>query len=142
MDSRSAVVKLDWAHAAILAGRLCLSAIFLISGVGKVTSPEATIAEIQSAGLPFPALGLVLAAGIELLCGAALFVGFKVRWAASILAAFTVATAIFFHSSFADPNQLTHFLKNIAITGGLLYVIALGSDTGRWHELGAQPGGR
>jgi putative oxidoreductase len=75
---RSAVLKLDWSHAPTLAGRLCLSAVFLVSGVGKVTSPAATIVEIRSAGLPFPALGLVLAMGIELLCGAALLVGLKV----------------------------------------------------------------
>lgn len=132
MVSRSAEIKLDWTHAATLVGRLCISAIFLISGVGKLTAPAATVAEIESVGLPFPELGLVLAVAIELLCGAALLAGFQVRWAAGILGAFTVATAIFFHSAFADPNQFTHFLKNVAITGGLLHVIVLGNDTGRW----------
>jgi putative oxidoreductase len=64
-----------------------------------------------------------------LLCGVALLAGFRVRWAASILASFTVATV--FHSNFADPNQFTHFLKNVAMTGGLLYVIVPGSYAGR-----------
>lgn len=131
MVSRSQTIAFDWTHAATLAGRACLSAIFLISGLGKLMAPEATVAGIASVGLPFPDLGLALAVGIELLCGAALLVGFRVRWAASILAAFTVVTAIFFHSSFADPNQFTHFLKNVAITGGLLHAIVLQRDTGR-----------
>lgn len=131
MVSTTATARFDWTHATALAGRVCLSAIFLISGVGKLTSPQATIDAIASVGLPFPGLGLVLAIGVELLCGAALAIGFKVRWAAGLLAAFTVITAVFFHSAFADPNQFTHFLKNIAITGGLLYVIAPGKYAGR-----------
>ena len=131
MVSNSTTVKLDWTYTTTLVGRLCLSAIFLISGVGKLTAPATTIAEIESIGLPFPSLGLALAVGIELICGGALLAGFKVRWAASILAAFTVVTAIFFHSAFADPNQFTHFLKNVAIAGGLLYVVVLGNDSAR-----------
>jgi putative oxidoreductase len=127
MVSSTAAIRLDWTHTAMLVGRLCISAIFLFSGVGKLMAPAATIAGIQSVGLPFPELGLALAVGVELLCGAALLTGFKVRWAASILAAFSIATAIFFHSAFADPNQVTHFLKNVAITGGLLHVIVLGA---------------
>jgi putative oxidoreductase len=122
----SAAFKLDWTDVATLVGRLCISALFLISGVGKLLAPEATITAIESAGLPLPSLGLALAIGVELLGGGALLLGLKVRWAASILAAFTVATAIFFHSAFADPTQFTHFLKNVAITGGLLHVIVLG----------------
>ena len=118
MVSERVVVKLNWVRAGTVVGRLCLSAIFLFSGVGKLVSPEGTIAEIASVGLPFPELGFALAAGIELMGGTALLAGFKVRWAAGILAALTVAAAIFFHSNFADPNQLTHFLKNIAMAGG------------------------
>jgi putative oxidoreductase len=128
--SRSAIIKIDWTYATTLVARMCLSTIFLISGLGKLLSPAATIAEIQAAGLPFPELGLGLAAGIELLGGTAVLTGFKLRWAAGILAAFTVVTAIFFHSSFADPNQLMHFLKNVAIAGGLLHVTVATRETG------------
>ena len=92
---RSALVNFDWTYAATLVARLCLSAVFLISGLGKLLSPAATIAEIAAVGLPLPELGLALAAGIELLGGTALLAGFKVSWAAGILAAFSVATAIF-----------------------------------------------
>jgi putative oxidoreductase len=121
-----ATTKPDWTHAATLIGRVCISAIFLISGAEKLLAPAATVAEIRAVGLPLPELGLVLAVSIELLCGAALLAGFRVQWSASVLAIFTVLTAIFFHSALADPNQFTHFLKNIAIAGGLLHVIVLG----------------
>jgi putative oxidoreductase len=128
MVSNVTAIRFDWTHATAIVGRVCLSAIFLISGTGKLVSPAATVAAIESVGLPFAEFGLALAVGIELLCGAALLAGFKVRWAAGILAAFSVTTAISFHSAFADPNQFTHFLKNIAITGGLLFVIVSGRD--------------
>lgn len=112
-----------------LTGRLCLSAIFLISGVGKLMSPAAVVAEIESVGLPFPWLGLAIAVAIELLGGVALVAGYAVRWSAGILAAFTLVAGLIFHSNFADQNQFTHFLKNVAITGGLLQVIVLGKIT-------------
>ena len=111
------------------AGRLCLSAIFLISGVGKLRSPAAVVAEIESASLPFPWFGLWMAIAIELLGGVALVAGSGVRWAAALLAMFTLVAGLIFHSGFADQNQFTHFLKNVAIIGGLLQVIALGTIT-------------
>ena len=41
----------------------------------------------------------------------------------------TVAAALGFHHDLADQNQLIHFLKNIAITGGLLQVVAFGAGS-------------
>jgi len=131
MISTSPPRTIEWAHATTFVGRICLSAIFLFSGIGKVFAPAATIDAIESVGLPLPSIGYALAIGIEVLGGVALLAGYKLRWTAGILAAFTFTTAILFHSTFADPNQLTHFLKNIAITGGFLYVIALGNEGGR-----------
>jgi putative oxidoreductase len=59
--------------------------------------------------------------------GLALMAGFQTRLTATVLAVFTLATAILFHNNMADQNQMIHFLKNIAITGGLLQVIAFGA---------------
>ena len=59
--------------------------------------------------------------------GLALLLGFQTRLAATTLAIFTLATAVLFHNNMADQNQMIHFLKNIAITGGLLQVIAFGA---------------
>jgi putative oxidoreductase len=52
------------------------------------------------------------------------------RIAAAGLALYCLATALGFHTAFADPNQMVHFLKNLAMAGGLLQVVAFGS--GRW----------
>ena len=108
-------------------GRALLSAIFLASVVGKLQAPAGTIGYIASSGLPFPEFAYTLAVLIELLGGLALIVGFQTRIAAGALAIFSLATAIGFHSNFADLNQFIHFFKNVAITGGLLQVVAFGA---------------
>lgn len=44
-----------------------------------------------------------------------------------MLALFCLATAAFFHTNFADPNQIFHFIKNLVMTGGLLQVVNYGA---------------
>ena len=111
-------------------GRLLLALIFVMSGLSKIAMPADTIAYIQSAGAPFAPAAFAVAVVVEVIGGLALLVGFQTRLAAAVLAIFTLAAAILFHSNMADQNQMIHFLKNIAITGGLLQVIAFGS--GSW----------
>ena len=108
-------------------GRVLLSAIFLASVVGKIQEPAGTIGYIASAGLPFPQLGYALAVLIELVGGLALLVGYRTRIAAGALAIFSLAAAAGFHSNLSDLNEFVHFFKNVAITGGLLQVVAFGA---------------
>lgn len=105
-------------------GRVLLATIFVFSGVGKVMAPEATIGYIASTGLPFATLAFAGAVAVELGGGLALAFGFKTRIVAAVLAAFSVVTALAFHNNFGDQNQLIHFLKNLAMAGGLLQVVA------------------
>jgi putative oxidoreductase len=108
-------------------GRVLLAVLFVMSGISKLTDPAGTIGYIQSAGLPLPNIAYGIALTVELLGGILLIVGYRTRLVALILAAFTVAAAIGFHAHFADQNQMIHFMKNIAITGGLLQVVAFGA---------------
>ena len=108
-------------------GRLLMAAIFLFSGLGKVMDPAGTVAYIQSAGLPQPQVAFVVTVMVELLGGLALLSGFHARAAALVLALFSIAAALNFHTNFADQNQLIHFLKNLAMAGGLLQVYAFGA---------------
>ncbi len=110
-----------------LAGRILLSAIFLLSGISKISAPAVTLAYISSVGLPFAHLGLAIAIFVELVGGVALVLGYRTRLVAGVLALFTVATALAFHSNLADQNQFFHFFKNIAMAGGLLQVVAYGA---------------
>jgi putative oxidoreductase len=107
-------------------GRFLIAVIFLLSGVGKIFAPEATQGYIAAAGLPLPVVGYAIALLAEVGGGLLLLLGYQTRYAALGLAIFTVATAIGFHHNFADQNQMIHFLKNLAITGGLLQIFAFG----------------
>jgi putative oxidoreductase len=109
------------------AGRLLLSILFLLSGLSKLAAPAATSGYIASAGLPFPLLGYVVALGVELGGGLLLLTGFHTRIAAAVVAAFTIAAGLAFHNNFADQNEMIHFLKNVALAGGLLQVVAFGA---------------
>jgi putative oxidoreductase len=82
---------------------------------------------IASAGLPLPVAAYVIAIIVEIGGSILLIVGFKARWIALGLAIFSVATALSFHYNFADPNQQMHLLKNIAMAGCLLQVVAFGA---------------
>ena len=112
---------------AALVGRIFIAVLFLLSGLGKVAAPAATQGYISAMGLPAPVLAYFGSTAVELIGGVLLIVGFRVRAVAVGMAVFTLLTAVFFHRDFADQNQMIHFLKNIAIVGGLLQVAAFGA---------------
>lgn len=114
-----------------LVGRLLLAQIFILSGYAKITGFAGTVAYINSKGLPFASVAAGLAILVELGGGLLLIAGWKTRWAAAALALFCVAAALLFHNYWAVPpdmmqNQMIHFMKNLVMTGGLLYVVAYG----------------
>jgi putative oxidoreductase len=113
-----------------LAGRVLISALFLLSGFGKVAAPTATIEYIEAAGLMLPSVGFAIAVAVEIGAGTALLLGYRARLAASLMAVFSIGAALGFHRNFSDMNQFVHFMKNVAIAGGLLQIAAFG--TGRF----------
>ena len=118
--------SLTSANVAAVLGRVLISAIFVLSGLSKLTAAAGTIGYIEAAGLPLAPVALAVAIAIEVLGGLALIIGFKTRWVAAALALFSVVTALAFHSNLADQNQFIHFFKNIAMAGGLLQIVAFG----------------
>lgn len=107
-----------------LAGRIGLAVVFLIGGVGKIVGYASTQGYMESYGVPGLLLPLVIV--LEIGGAAGLIVGWKTRWFALALAAFTVLTALLFHFDFGDSLQKILFLKNIAIAGGLLVLCHAG----------------
>jgi putative oxidoreductase len=107
-------------------GRVLLSLIFLMSGFMKLTDRTGTIQYIQAAGLPLPSLDYLIALVCEIGGGLGILLGFKARLAAAVLFVFTLTAAFGFHSNFADPNMMIHFMKNVAIAGGFLLIVAFG----------------
>jgi len=110
-----------------LLGRLLIGLPFVFTGFGKLTAYGATTAYITAAGLPFPPLAWAIAVIVELGGGLLLVIGNQTRIVAGVMAVFVLATALSFHTHFADQNQLINFLKNLMITGGLLQIVAFGA---------------
>ena len=105
-------------------GRVLLSVLFLIEGVSKIYMQENVIMYMEDYGVP----GMLFMPAIilEILFPLFLIVGYKTRWAASIMALFTFAVAIIFHTDFSEGMQMMFFLKDLAIAGGFMIVVAYG----------------
>ncbi len=117
-----------------LVGRILLAAIFIISGFGKITGWDGTAAYMASKGLPMVPALLALTIAIELGGGILLAIGYKARWAALAIFLFTIPVTLVFHNFWAaDAAQVQmqqiNFLKNLAIMGGMLMVVAFGPGT-------------
>jgi len=111
-----------------LIGRILLSSIFILAGINKIGGYEGTQGYMQAMGVPGSLLPLVIL--LEVGAGAALLIGWRARIMALMLTAFCLIAAIIFHSNFADQMQMILFMKNLAISGGLLFVFAFGP--GAW----------
>src|ERR1700741_4079416 len=109
------------------AGRLMIGLPFAMSGLSKLGAYSATTGMISAVGLPVPPLAFAVSVAIELGGGLLLIVGYRARYVAAALALFSLATALSFHSNFADQNQMIHFLKNVMMAGGLLQIAAFGA---------------
>ena len=113
-------------HIVELLGRVFLSTLFLIEGVGKLFAQEQVITYMENYGVP--AILFVPAVALEILFPLLLIVGYKTRLSAIVLAAFTILLAVIFHTDFSNQMQLTQFLKNFAIAGGFLIIFVYGSN--------------
>jgi len=116
---------------ATLLGRLLLACLFLPAGIAKLGGFAGTVGYIASVGLPMPQVSAALALVVEIVGALALILGLGTRWAALVLALFTLAASVFFHAFWAAPEgqqlipQLL-FFKNIGVVGGLLILAAWG----------------
>ena len=108
-------------------GRILIGLPFAMSELSKLAAYSKTTAMIAAAGLPFPPLAFAVAVTVELGGGLLLVLGYRVRPVALVMAVFALATAVSFHSNFADQNQMIHFLKNVMLAGGLLQIVAFGA---------------
>lgn len=116
-----------------MAGRWGMASIFLVAGAMKITSYEPTSAYMASKGIPLVPIALVAAALLEIIAALALIVGWKTRLFSFLLFLFLIPTTYLFHDFWAvtDPVmqqlQLWAFLKNVAIAGGLLFILGAGA---------------
>jgi len=111
-----------------LAGRILISAMFLQAGLAKIGGYAGTQGYMEAMGVPGILLPLVIA--LEVLGAVAIIVGYRTRLAAVLLAGFTLFAGLLFHWAPGDQVQGLLFMKNVAITGGFLFLAARGA--GAW----------
>lgn len=107
-------------------GRVLLATIFLLSGLHKIADPAGTQQYMSAMGMPATGVFLVGAIVFELAGALSLILGYWTRVGATLLIVFMIPATAIFHTNFADQIQFIMFLKNLAMTGGLLYVLAYG----------------
>ncbi len=109
-----------------LLARLLMSSLFLWDGIGQLRNPGGTAQYFASVHVPAPAIAVWISIPVHLLGGLALLAGFYSRWAAALLVLVCLGTAFGVHLPAGDLDNMTHFYKNLVMTGGFLYVIAFG----------------
>lgn len=113
-------------------GRVLLALLFINAGYGKITGYTGTAGYMDAMGVPSILLPLVIL--LELGGGIALLLGYQTRFVSLLLAGFTLLAGILFHylpaagmEGMEAQNQMIHFMKNIAIAGGLLLLLGNGA---------------
>jgi len=115
-----------------LLGRILVSIVFLFSGLGKVMAFSMMTGVAASKHMPLPALMIGGAAAVEILGGLAVLTGFQAKPASWVLFLYLIPTTFLFHNFWTlqgmdRVDAQAHFLKNVAIMGGLLFIAAFGS---------------
>jgi putative oxidoreductase len=111
-------------HIVEFLGRVLLSTLFLVEGIGKISMQEDVIMYMEDYGVP--EILFVPAIILEILFPLLLIIGYRTKWAASVMALFTFTVAIIFHTNFSEGMQMMLFLKDIAIAGGFMIIIVYG----------------
>ena len=94
-------------HIVELIGRILLSALFLIEGIGKISMQEDVMMYMENYGIP--GILFIPAVILEILFPLLLIVGYKTKLAAFVMALFTFTVAIIFHTDFSKGMEMVFF---------------------------------
>ena len=109
----------------LLLGRVLLSAIFILSGLGKLPHFHDIAGMMAGKGIPMASVALVITLLIEIGGGLLVLTGYQAKYAALVMALWLIPVTLVFHHFWGIPgeqqqDQMVHFLKNVAVIGGLL----------------------
>jgi putative oxidoreductase len=136
MDKALEIQSTTFDNVVLLASRVLLAWIFVHEGVFLATNFASASTSMAKIGVP--TVALVATIGLQLIAGIAIAVGWHARLGAAALGLFCLATAILFHTNFANRNELLHFEKDLAIAGGM-FVLMLRGAGGYSVEAYAKP---
>jgi putative oxidoreductase len=130
--ARADGIATEWTDILLLVGRIFIGWLLFASGWHKLGNVEGTTAYFAGLGMSPAAFLAWFAIVAELVLGAALILGIATRYAAIatfvwVLVATAIAHRYWSYPPAAQNGQFNHFLKNVAIMGGTLYVLAVGA---------------
>ena len=115
----------NMADMALLFGRMLLSLLFLEEGIELTSHFDNALEAMAKLGVAAPIATATIV--VQLAAGLAIALGFTTRLAAFGLGLFCLLTALLFHTNFASHNELLHFEKDLAISGGMFVLIVAGA---------------
>lgn len=132
VDDNTMVHGAPWQSATAFIGRLLIAAIFLMSGIAKLTDTPGTVAHMTGMGIPYAETLAVVAGVAEVLGAVSLVFGLLTRFGAVGLILFMIPTTLIFHAFWNYEGaerlpQMVNFMKNVAIIGGLATLVAFGA---------------
>ena len=129
---------------ASVVGRVMLSGIFLLSAVGnKIPNFEDVANYMSSAGVPAPRFLLAGAIAFLIVGSVSLVLGLWARIGAGLLLVFLVLATYYFHAFWTLEGQEAaaqqiQFMKNAALMGAMLFVMANGPGRYSLDELASR----
>jgi putative oxidoreductase len=116
-------------------GRLLISLIFILAGIGKAADFPAAVATLQHLGIPAPETIIIISILFELIGGTLVLLGWYTHIGIYLLMIFLFPVTLIIHAFWRYQGaemalQLSNFLKNVTIYGGLLLLLSYGP--GRW----------
>lgn len=115
-----------------LAGRILISLIFIMSGLGKVFQFDGQVAYAASQGVPLASLAIIISIIAELAAAAMIVFGFKARLGAFILLLWMIPVSLMMHAfwNIEDPMaqqmNMIMFMKNLSMMGAMLLIMSFG----------------
>ncbi|WP_436926922.1 DoxX family protein [Halosimplex amylolyticum] len=118
---------------AFLVARLLFGGVIAFMGFNHFSGVEGMAGYAEAKGIPAPTFSVVASGVILVLGGLGLALGAAPVLAAGAVATFLLVSAVTMHDFWAVPDeqtqdQLTQFLKNVALAGGALAFLALGGQ--------------
>lgn len=116
-------------------GRLLISIIFIIAGIAKIANFTDAQLSLEYRAISPAAIYIFIAMVMELVGGILLLIGWYTKISCWILMIFLIPVTLIFHSFWQYEGaeaalQFSLLLRNLAIFGGLLLILAFGP--GHW----------
>lgn len=117
-----------------LAARVLFGGVLAFMGLNHFQQVDGMAGYARQKGLPAPRLSVLLSGGLLVFAGLGVATGAFRVLAGFALATFLLVSAVTMHDFWAVPDdqvqdELTGFLKNVALAGGALGIAAVGTST-------------